>query len=178
MAAILQWAPRAACILEVGCGEGAMTERLIEAYPVARITAIDVTPRLGRLFRGDQSRVEFIQAPVGDIAAREPGAFDLVLLSDVVHHVPLPLREPLLADIRTTLAPGGQFIFKEWVSDRSLIHWACDASDRYLTGDDVHYLSDAQAKALVSGQFGAESIRDERRIAPWSNNMALRVMAA
>jgi ubiquinone/menaquinone biosynthesis C-methylase UbiE len=58
------WVPRAQRILEVGCGEGAMTERLVKAYPSASVTAIDITPKVGRLFRGDASAVTFCQGTV------------------------------------------------------------------------------------------------------------------
>ena len=39
-------------ILEVGCGEGAVSERLAALYPNAEITAIDITPNVGRLYAG------------------------------------------------------------------------------------------------------------------------------
>jgi 2-polyprenyl-6-hydroxyphenyl methylase/3-demethylubiquinone-9 3-methyltransferase len=175
MATIRRWAPDPSEILEVGCGEGAMTERLRRAYPGAPITAIDVTPRLGRLFRGSRAGVEFVQAPVEQIASSRPQTFDLVILSDVLHHVRPAARASLLEGVAGALAPGGTFAFKEWVRDRSAIHWACEASDRYLTGDDVDYLSEAKVKALLAAHFGADALGEEQRIRPWRNNMALRV---
>ena len=36
------WAPGATRILEIGCGEGYSTERLVKLWPDARIDAIDV----------------------------------------------------------------------------------------------------------------------------------------
>lgn len=170
-----QWAPDARSILEVGCGEGAVTERLRDRFPEAQITAIDVTPRLGRLFRGERERVRFIQAPVEEIASSHPGGFDLVILSDVLHHVPTPLRDSLLRAIDQTLAPGGIFAFKDWVRDNSPIHWACEASDRVLTGDNVSYLTAADMRTLLGEHFGAEALRQERRVRPWSNNLAILV---
>ena len=53
---VREWTP-AASILEIGCGEGALTERLSLVYPKARITGIDITPKVGRLFCGDRERV-------------------------------------------------------------------------------------------------------------------------
>ena len=50
---IQQWSP-ASNILEVGCGEGAVIERLVKAFPESNITGIDITPRVGRLFQGDR----------------------------------------------------------------------------------------------------------------------------
>jgi len=55
---IREWMPQAQKILEVGCGEGAITEQLARLYPNADIMAIDITPRVGRLFNGNQDRVQ------------------------------------------------------------------------------------------------------------------------
>lgn len=167
-----RWMPQALDILEIGCGEGAVTERLAALYPEARITGIDITPRLGRLYAGDHDRVTFRQVPVETVAAEHPGRFDLVLLGDVLHHVPLAARPSLLSAVRETLAPGGCFVFKEWLRSRTPIHWASSASDRYLTGDDVSYLSKEEAEALVKQAFHPGAIRDEARIRPWRNNAA------
>jgi SAM-dependent methyltransferase len=39
------WVPQPCRILEVGCGEGAMTERLSAAYPAATVTGTDINPK-------------------------------------------------------------------------------------------------------------------------------------
>ena len=99
--AVRAWVPAAREILEVGCGEGAVTERLVSVYPDARITAIDITPRVGKdyLYRGPADRVRFRQCTVQEIAAQEAGRFDLAMIADVVHHVPTALRKDLLDSI-------------------------------------------------------------------------------
>lgn len=102
-----QWAPNATKILEVGCGEGAVTERLNAAYPFAKITAIDITARLGRLYEGSRDNVRFMRCNVQKIAASEPGQYDLVVLCDVLHLVPVAFRQELLDAVRAALAPGG-----------------------------------------------------------------------
>jgi len=169
--AVRAWVPEAPEILEVGCGEGAVTERLVVAYPAARITAIDITPRTGRLYRGPAERVRFRQCTVQEIATQEPGRFDLVMIADVMHHVPLALRKDLLDAARTCLAADGSLIFKEWERRRTPIHWMCHASDRWLTGDRVSYLSRDEGRALLTQTFEAAALVDERRVAPWRNNI-------
>ena len=169
--AVRDWVPQAREILEVGCGEGAVTERLVEAYPEARITAIDITPRVGRLYRGPMDRVQFRQSPVQEIAAQSPARFDMVMIADVIHHVPQSLRTELLDSIRQALAPGGSLIFKEWERTGTPIHWMCVASDRWLTGDDVSFLTRDEGRALLSTIFGEAALVDERRVAPWRNNL-------
>ena len=70
-----------------------------------------------------------------------------------------------------------RFIFKEWVRDTSIVHRAAEASDRYLTGDDLVYLDAHEARSRVAAHFGAGAMLDESRIAPWRNNMALIIHA-
>jgi 2-polyprenyl-3-methyl-5-hydroxy-6-metoxy-1,4-benzoquinol methylase len=169
------WSPTARQILEVGCGEGAVTERLRAAYPDAEITAIDITPRVGRLYRGSPEAVRFLQCPVQDVAAVEPGKYDLVVLSDVLHHVPETLRQGLFDAIRTTLAPNGVFVFKDWEPSFSPIHWLCYAGDRWLTGDRVRYMRRAEMRERLAKSFGQTALVGEARITPRWNNLAILV---
>ena len=170
-----QWKPMASEILEVGCGEGAVTERLRITYPNSKITAIDITPRIGRLYRGSRRDVEFIQSDVREIAKKKPEHYDFVVLSDVLHHVPIEFRRELLDAIRTLLAPKGSFIFKDWQRNHAPIHWLCYASDRFLTGDRINYMTRQEMRGLLEVSFGPDALVGERRIAPWWNNIATLV---
>jgi 2-polyprenyl-3-methyl-5-hydroxy-6-metoxy-1,4-benzoquinol methylase len=160
-------------ILEIGCGEGAVTERLVKRFPTARILAIDVAPHVGRLFRADASHVEFRRAYAEDVVAEQPGAFDLVILADVIHHVPLALRKPLLESARRGLAAEGRMVFKDWARHRTVAHVACHLADRYLTGDDVLYFSESELRSMASEVFGADGVLDEVYIGPWRSNFAM-----
>jgi 2-polyprenyl-3-methyl-5-hydroxy-6-metoxy-1,4-benzoquinol methylase len=166
------WVPHPCRILEVGCGEGAMTERRVKAYADATVTAIDITPKVGRLYQGDTARVTFLQQSVDNVARQAPASFDLVVLCDVLHHVQPDDRLALLSAIDRAMAPGGNLAFKDWVASSSPIHWLCKMSDRYLTGDDVQFFTTTSAKALLTGTFGPDAIRDEALVRPWSNNVA------
>jgi 2-polyprenyl-6-hydroxyphenyl methylase/3-demethylubiquinone-9 3-methyltransferase len=168
----IRWKPTARKILEVGCGEGAVTQRLRRAYPDAQITAIDITSRVGRLYQGSLDRVKFLRCSVQEIASTDAGAFDLVVLCDVMHHVPVALRQDLLDSIRTTMAPGGVFVFKDWQCNRAPIHWLCYASDRWLTGDQIHYMTRDEMRQRLATSFGENTLVAEARIAPWWNNIA------
>ena len=152
-----------------------MTERLAAAYPDASIKAIDIAPSVGRLFRGPTDRVTFTQEPAEAAAAREPGTFDLVLLCDVLHHVPPAARRGLLQSIHRAMAPGATFVFKDWLPSFYPIHWACSFIDRYVTGDDVRFCTKPAAEAQLREVFGADCIRAEDRVPPWPNNLALAI---
>jgi 2-polyprenyl-3-methyl-5-hydroxy-6-metoxy-1,4-benzoquinol methylase len=170
-----QWKPAASKILEVGCGEGAVTERLRTTDPNAKITAIDITPRIGRLYRGLPRDVEFIQSDIQEIAKEKPEHYDFVVLSDVLHHVPIEFRQELLNSIRTVLAPKGTFIFKDWQRNYAPIHWLCYASDRFLTGDQIKYMTRQEMRRFLAISFGPDALVGEARIRPWWNNIAMLV---
>jgi 2-polyprenyl-3-methyl-5-hydroxy-6-metoxy-1,4-benzoquinol methylase len=170
-----RWVPQAHNVLEVGCGEGAMTERITSTYPTATVTAIDITPKVGRLFRGETSRVNFLQETVEAVAAREPASFDLVVLSDVIHHVPLDLRGSIMSAIHRAMTPNGSLIFKDWVISSHPIHWLCLMSDRHLTGDNVAYCTPGIIDALVTDTFGSGAILETGTVRPWRNNLAVLV---
>lgn len=170
-----QWAPEAKRILEVGCGEGAVTQRLKLAYPAARITAIDITSRVGRLYRGSLDGVRFIRCEVQEIGATEAGQYDLVVLSDVLHHVSPEFRQGLLDSVRTALAPHGILVFKDWQRNHAPIHWLCYASDRWLTGDRISYMTREEMREHLAHTFGEAALVAEARVSPWWNNLAILV---
>lgn len=172
---IARWEPKAQRILEVGCGEGAVTQRLSAAYPDAEITAIDITPRVGRLYQGSLDRVRFLQCTVEAIAATEVGRYDLVVLSDVMHHVPGEFRQGLLDAIRRALAPGATLVFKDWQRSYTPIHWLSYVSDRWLTGDRISYMTHSEMYSRLTQSFGEAALVGEARIGPWWNNLAFLV---
>ncbi len=172
---IYTWVPQAQRILEVGCGEGAMTQRITEIYPAATITAIDITPKVGRLFRGSRANVTFCQESVESVADREPASYDLVILADVIHHVPKDARRSLMCGIDRAMTADGNLIFKDWLATNSPINWLCGASDRYLTGDNVAYLTMPIIEELVSDSIGPNAIRQKATVRPWDNNVAVLV---
>jgi 2-polyprenyl-3-methyl-5-hydroxy-6-metoxy-1,4-benzoquinol methylase len=172
---IQRWVPQTQRVLEVGCGEGAMTERITKIYPAATVTAIDITPKVGRMFRGNRVNVTFLQESVESVAERGPASYDLVILADVIHHVPLGARRSLMRGIARAMTSDGNFIFKDWLATKTPINWLCGASDRYLTGDNVSYLTMSIIEELVSDAIGPNRICQTARVRPWDNNVAVLV---
>lgn len=175
LARIEAWVPAPRRILEVGAGEGAVTERLDKAFPAAEILAIDIVPTVGRLYQGSRGHVTFAQKTVQEVAAEQPASFDFVILSDVIHHVPLALRAEIIGALRACLAPGGSLIFKDWASSPTPIHWLCKAGDVYLTGDNVSHVTPDEAEAMIETSFGKGAVIDRATVAPWRNNFAMLV---
>jgi 2-polyprenyl-6-hydroxyphenyl methylase/3-demethylubiquinone-9 3-methyltransferase len=174
---VREWVPSPGSILEIGCGEGAGTERLAAAYPQASILAIDIAPNLGRLYRGPLEKVAFRRVAATDLAKTHAAKFDLVVMCDVLHHIPEELRADILAATRTLMAPGGSFVCKDWARSATLVHWIAYAADRWLTGDRIRYVTAREAEALFQRNFAASRIEARATIRPWRNNFALLVKA-
>jgi 2-polyprenyl-3-methyl-5-hydroxy-6-metoxy-1,4-benzoquinol methylase len=170
---VRKWVPEPTTILEIGCGEGAGTERLAAAYPRASIVAIDIAENLGRLYRGRDEGVAFRRVPVTEIARTDPGRFDLIVMCDVLHHIPQGLRPEIIAAARMLLAPGGSFVCKDWARTATPIHWIAYAADRWLTGDRIRYATPREAEGLFAQSFGVSAVSGRATIKPWRNNFAL-----
>jgi 2-polyprenyl-6-hydroxyphenyl methylase/3-demethylubiquinone-9 3-methyltransferase len=171
------WAPQPRRILELGCGEGCSTIRLAAAYPDAVIDAVDIAAHVGRLYQGPADRVRFRIVTAEDLAQECPNAYDLIIVTDVLHHIPQEARGSFLAAVRGLLAPGGVLAFKDWHRNWAPIYYLGYAADRWLTGDRIAYLTRAEARHLLAGVFGANCVSAEQTIAPWFNNYAIKICA-
>lgn len=172
---VRKWVPRPTNILEIGCGEGAVCERLIQDFPHAAVTGIDITSRVGRLFRGDRSRIRFARATAEEWTSRHPASFDLMLMCDVLHHVPWDQHITLLRQASQMLKPGGVMVLKDWLPLDNMVHLLAEFSDRVLTGDNVRFGSELYFRQLLENVFGKGSIEEQTWIRPWRNNFAFLV---
>jgi len=163
----------ASSILEIGCGDGQMASPLLEHFPSSTYHGIDIAPEVGRLYRGDPARATFSSTDSRTFLARSPGAFDLVLLVDVLHHVPVPERPGVLDDMHALTTEGGHHAVKEWLRSRSLVHLAAWASDRFLTGGPVAHFAEDELRELVATRFPDDVEVLSTRVAPRPNNLLL-----
>lgn len=158
-------------ILEVGCGEGMLIELLAKAYPLARITGIDITPRIGRLFEGDADRVTFRRQTIAEFVAEEPSSVHLLILCDVMHHLSPEAHRSLLACASKAIKPGGYLVLKDWERDNSPIHLITSILDKIGSGDCVVYSTAEDYRGLITDVFGQNCIKNEARIRPRKNNV-------
>lgn len=101
----------APAVLDLGCGDGAVSEQLLLRDPSMSLVGADPEPSLldaARARLGDRAR--FVEADAASVARLfPPGSFDTVVLANCVHLVP-DLGEALDA-IRRVLAAGGRLVF-------------------------------------------------------------------
>lgn len=88
-------------ILELGAGHGALSRRILDEHPTARVTVSDVSPAsvaalsAGDLGRDPRARVRTIDAT--DIDAPD-GSFDVAVFALSFHHLPPPMAARVLSE--------------------------------------------------------------------------------
>ncbi len=119
--------------------------------------------------------MSFRQETIKDFASKNPERFDLVIIVDVLHHMPPEMYIEFLSDTKKSLKKGGVLLLKDWIRSKTPIHLLAFLSDRYITGDKVSYLSSNELRSLLIDVFGKNCIENEAVIAPWDNNIAFLV---
>lgn len=101
-------APEGASVLDLGCGNGALTAALRERGYAAR--GLDGSTSHLEIARRDHPGIEFLQADATDFSLPEP--VDAVFSNAVLHWIDRDLQPKLLRCVHDALKPGGEFVFE------------------------------------------------------------------
>jgi tRNA (cmo5U34)-methyltransferase len=122
--------------LDVGSGDGAMSELVLSAYPGAEAVLVDFSSpmldRVGerlerfanrwRIVRGDLSHPAWVDGlPAGRDglpAGRDglpAGGYDTAISALAIHHLPAERKRHLFAELYGLLEPGGMFVNMDFV---------------------------------------------------------------
>lgn len=116
-------------VLEVGCGNGRLVERLDREGYRLNYLGVDVTPALIEIAEARRARLRHSTAEFrgGDITApawvesmRARAPFDVALALAVLHHIPsFELRRAVLRDLHALLRPEGVLVLSNWQFTRN-----------------------------------------------------------
>ncbi|MFC5265030.1 class I SAM-dependent methyltransferase [Kribbella qitaiheensis] len=101
-------------VLDLACGPGSITRRVLDRFPFAEVVALDIDPLLLELarnaFAGD-ARVEVVtrQLAEADWWKDLGGEFDAVLTATAMHWLPPCALSGVYAGVARLLRPGGLF---------------------------------------------------------------------
>lgn len=163
-------------ILEIGCGDGHLAEAIAGECGYASVLGIDIAQNPGALYSGRSEGVEFRQARAEALLSEENPGFDLVVLSDVLHHVPPAERDGLLDTSWALTSSGGYLAVKDWVSTFNLATLLAYLSDRFITADrPVFFDTREELVDLVATRTPGGTITGEGSVPPHHNNLYLIV---
>ena len=161
-------------ILEIGCGDGALAQRLTQAFPAASYVGIDPAPSAGRLYRGRSDGVSFLSTTSGELARTAPEPYDLVVICDVLHHIPGGGRTGVLQDAADLTAPGGRIVVKEWAIDRPVVGKLAYWADLYVTRDrQVDFMTASGVRDLLRTTLPGFELEASSHVRPWKENVLL-----
>ncbi len=115
MRALLPLAGRA--VVEVGCGGGALL-RFMAHQGASPAIGIDPNRRvLARAHTDDRQGEEVYAAGLAQALPIGDGAIDALVYANSLHHVPVEVMSPALAEAARVLKPGGQLYVTEPIAE-------------------------------------------------------------
>jgi 2-polyprenyl-3-methyl-5-hydroxy-6-metoxy-1,4-benzoquinol methylase len=146
-----RFVPSGARVLEIGCGVGIIAKHLqsLGSY----VLSLDISERnveIAGAYAGS-SKGDFIVLDVVEQAAEldKHGEFDVVLLPDVIEHIPKTRYPDLFATIEKRLSPGG----------RVLLTYPSPEYQEYLRANKPDVLQVVDETVLLTDILAATSLR-------------------
>ncbi len=157
-------------VLDVGCGTGTLALAAKRRVgPNAEVHGVDASEEMIARAKAKAARrglaVGFDVAPAQKLPFRD-GAFDVVLCSLMLHHVPEPARKQAVAEMRRVLRPEGRLMLVELVRKPGLLSSLIPARSSHR---HAHSHAFEEAKALMKdvgfNEIGSGSFK--WRFAAW-----------
>jgi len=97
-------------IIDLGCGTGNLTQRILAAYPGARITCVDMAENMLKMARVKLKNKTKLSFWSGDIRNFDySGRYEAIVASMVLHHIDKKEKPGFYRKLRRALAKGGVF---------------------------------------------------------------------
>jgi tRNA (cmo5U34)-methyltransferase len=116
---LISFAPdRAIEVLDLGAGTGLLSGLIATAFPMARLTLLDIAPqmieRARERFAGHRDRVKFMTADLELLSIE--GSYHAIVSALAIHHLEDDGKRRLFKTIHAALKPGGVFVNAEQVA--------------------------------------------------------------
>jgi hypothetical protein len=154
IAGFIQTLKRDGCLLDVGCGEGVLLDRL-GGMPYSKFVGIDFSEEaIALALRKKHERGIFIQADAEDFIPDEK--FDFIIFNEVLYYFSDPLA--VLQKYCVWLRPGGLFITSLYAGSRRARAIGRLLKNAYASVQEVEITSNGERWSInVFSPFGANS---------------------
>src|SRR5262245_58874403 len=126
-------------VLDLGFGTGTLALLIKRSQPTARVVGLDIDPRVLGIARAKIAAagvdVELRQGTLED-AGFEPGSFDRVLTSLVLHHLTTGEKLVTLRAARRALGPEGELHVADFGPPQNTLMWLVSLPLRVFDGAD------------------------------------------
>ena len=166
-------------VLEIGCGIGLVTERIAAAAPGGTVWSYDISEVNIRQAqeRVDAANVHFRRGDVlhdfDDMRQWIAAPLDLVVMVDVIEHLPLSRHSTLLGNLATILRPDGRVLLT-YPSPEYQRHLYTSSPEKLQIVDEIieleHLLSIATANGFRIKHFSVEDV--------WQRNQYVHCLLA
>jgi tRNA (cmo5U34)-methyltransferase len=96
-------------VIDLGCGTGTVAQSVLDAFPNARVTCLDLAENMIALARAKLARYPVVRFIVGDFTAFD-GEYDVVISSLALHHLATDEhKRRFYRQIYDRLSAGGAF---------------------------------------------------------------------
>lgn len=150
--------PRQSRILDIGGGDGALIDLLLNRRPDVSVTMCDIAPTIGAFLEsGNRGKVALL--PATDFADVH-GEYDVVMITDVMHHVPVDQRESFFEALSQSCDRWGcKTLFFKDVEPGHVRSVLSLLADWYITGDRHVVLFPRSEFQKMAGRYFSNAIR-------------------
>jgi ubiquinone/menaquinone biosynthesis C-methylase UbiE len=133
-------------VLDLGCGDGALTGVLADA--AGSVVGVDIAEAALRRARARHPALTFALAPIDGPLPFDDGSFDVVWSSEVIEHVADTAR--WLSEVRRVLVPRGRLLVT--TPNHGRLRLAIGGIERYSEplGDHLHLYSARSLRELLT----------------------------
>ena len=144
-------------IIDIGCGQGRLLEKVLKKFRVNQAIGIDISPKLCALAsaRNPQASIFNLDAEEVDNKFSE-NSFDIVFMTEVLEHLLNPQK--VLLKISRILKPGGKLIITVPNSDWFGYKKYKRSREIFQPVDDHFYKVDEVKRLLEQNNFRVEEI--------------------
>lgn len=107
-------------ILDYGCGAGSITALLVDTFRAAQVDGYDISEKL---IRADQAKYASVRNLRFIQNLEKADAYDLVVVTNVLHHIEKSKREEELRSIGSIMAKEGRICIFEHNPSNPLARW-------------------------------------------------------
>jgi ubiquinone/menaquinone biosynthesis C-methylase UbiE len=152
-------------VLDVGCGTGRWAELVLNAWPTAKVTGLDLSQEMLRRAQvraaGYPDRLDLVHGDAQSLPF-DDASFDIVTCSHSFHHY--PDQRGVVAEMARVLKPGGRVMIVDGCRDT---WWGWFIFDGLVTWAEghVHHCSRRRMRHLLQ-DVGIENIQQVTRKYP------------